>query len=435
MKFFKLFAVFVFLFSSDIFSQGKTNTVDCFQIISGTVREKPFNKTLKNATVKLFKETKLIKIITSNNKGQFNFKVDCDASYFISTKKDNYSESKKNLITSNTSNIKVEVVLYLKQKKSNCTEIFNGRVSDEFTNIPIEGVTVEIKSKNNKLIASDITNSNGNYHFNLPCNQQYLVFYTKKGYIDTTTEIKTTKTHKKVQRRDITLHLKLCNQKIKGTVFDAETNNPIENSSLVIFENDIQIKKINTDSKGFFRFGAKCGYDYLIKILNTDYEPYESTFHTSAINNKTKEFSIKLQLINKTKSKVVPLKKIERNLPTFEINPFKFELNSYEITKNIAIELDKVVGMMLVNPDLKVELNSHTDSRGPDGYNLNLTDARVQSMMSYLIGKGIDASRISGKGYGDTKLLNDCSKGKRCSERQHQINKRIEIIIKENESI
>ena len=94
-----------------------------------------------------------------------------------------------------------------------------------------------------------------------------------------------------------------------------------------------------------------------------------------------------------------------------------------------ANELDKVVAFLEANPDLTVELSSHTDSRGSDSYNLKLSEDRAQSAVKYIVSKGISASRIKGKGYGETKLLNECANGIECSEEQHRQNRRTEIYI------
>jgi outer membrane protein OmpA-like peptidoglycan-associated protein len=80
-------------------------------------------------------------------------------------------------------------------------------------------------------------------------------------------------------------------------------------------------------------------------------------------------------------------------------------------------------------PKLIVESGSHTDSRGPDRYNDILSDKRAKSTVDYIISKGISPDRISGKGYGERQLTNGCSNGVRCTEEQHQLNRRTEFVI------
>ena len=84
---------------------------------------------------------------------------------------------------------------------------------------------------------------------------------------------------------------------------------------------------------------------------------------------------------------------------------------------------------MKKNPDIIVESRSHTDSRGKDGSNLSLSDRRAKSTVEYIVSRGIDAARISGKGFGETELLNECENFVKCSKAQHQMNRRTEFYI------
>ena len=81
------------------------------------------------------------------------------------------------------------------------------------------------------------------------------------------------------------------------------------------------------------------------------------------------------------------------------------------------------------NPDMKIEINAHTDARGKASYNYKLSDKRATSAKAYLIANGIDASRLVSKGYGETQLKENC--GSKCSEAQHETNRRIEFVIVE----
>jgi outer membrane protein OmpA-like peptidoglycan-associated protein len=86
--------------------------------------------------------------------------------------------------------------------------------------------------------------------------------------------------------------------------------------------------------------------------------------------------------------------------------------------------LDSILIFFKENPDLTVELGSHTDSRGSDEYNNKLSQARAQSAVDYLVEKGIPNDRLVAKGYGKTMLLNNCTTGAPCSEEEHQKNRR-----------
>ncbi|NUO01800.1 MAG: OmpA family protein [Saprospiraceae bacterium] len=83
------------------------------------------------------------------------------------------------------------------------------------------------------------------------------------------------------------------------------------------------------------------------------------------------------------------------------------------------------------NPEVKLEISSHTDSRGSDSYNLQLSQRRADAIVAWLASKGIPADRLVAKGYGETKPVNDCSDGRPCSEEQYQLNRRTEFKVLE----
>ena len=115
------------------------------------------------------------------------------------------------------------------------------------------------------------------------------------------------------------------------------------------------------------------------------------------------------------------------------IKPIYFDLNKFNIRKDAAIELDKIIKVMNENPNMIIELGSHTDCRGTFAANETLSQNRATSSANYIKQRISNPSRISGKGYGETKLINDCgcegTKKSTCSEKQHQVNRRTEFII------
>ena len=80
-------------------------------------------------------------------------------------------------------------------------------------------------------------------------------------------------------------------------------------------------------------------------------------------------------------------------------------------------------------PEMKIHIESHTDSRGNDTYNELLSEKRAQSTLNWIVEQGIDRSRLSAKGYGEKRLLNECSNGVECTEEEHQLNRRSMFII------
>ena len=99
------------------------------------------------------------------------------------------------------------------------------------------------------------------------------------------------------------------------------------------------------------------------------------------------------------------------------------------MNKDAKKELDKVIDLMHKYPEMIIESGSHTDSRGITGYNIWLSTRRAASTVNYILERGIDPSRITGKGYGETQLINGCADGIDCTEAQHAMNRRTEFVI------
>ncbi len=113
------------------------------------------------------------------------------------------------------------------------------------------------------------------------------------------------------------------------------------------------------------------------------------------------------------------------------LNNIYYDYGKWAILPDAAKELDLLISFMKENPELKVELSSHTDSRGNDLFNLDLSQRRAESAVNYVISHGINATRIKGTGYGETQLLNRCANGVNCTAQEHRQNRRTEIYIPE----
>ena len=115
-----------------------------------------------------------------------------------------------------------------------------------------------------------------------------------------------------------------------------------------------------------------------------------------------------------------------------DLDPILFDLDKAEIKERAAAHLDEIATYMLEYPELLIDVRSHTDSRANDDYNLKLSQERVKVTRNYLIQKGVDASRISGRGYGETELVNNCRNNVPCTEAAHEKNRRSEFILSIN---
>lgn len=112
---------------------------------------------------------------------------------------------------------------------------------------------------------------------------------------------------------------------------------------------------------------------------------------------------------------------------TFILKNIHYDFDKSNIRADAAPVLDNLVNIMVKNPSLRIELSSHTDSRGKDDYNEKLSRRRAASAVSYLLGKGIGRSRLVDRGYGERQLLNRCANGVKCTPGEHEANRRTEI--------
>ena len=119
---------------------------------------------------------------------------------------------------------------------------------------------------------------------------------------------------------------------------------------------------------------------------------------------------------------------VECSLINPTILPIYYDYNSANLRPDSKTVIDTTIfALMTEQANISVEIGSHTDSRGRDSYNLDLSQRRAQSVVNYLVSKGISKSRLIAKGHGETKLINRCANGVSCSETEHQENRRTDF--------
>ncbi|MEY4288080.1 MAG: hypothetical protein RLZZ30_168 [Bacteroidota bacterium] len=190
------------------------------------------------------------------------------------------------------------------------------------------------------------------------------------------------------------------------------SNVPIDGAMVRFYANQKEIQRKITPKNGELSFDA-----YLI-----------DSFSITAINYK--EFAMKIPEDHKCDSLISLDCKMKLNTGNTFINldQVLYDYNKWDLRPESIVELDKLVKYMKSN-DLKVELSSHTDSRGNDQYNEWLSQQRSNSCVNYIISKGISPERIIAKGYGEFQLKNRCANDVECTEEEHQQNRRTELRI------
>jgi len=225
-----------------------------------------------------------------------------------------------------------------------------------------------------------------------------------------------------------------CKQYLKGKVKDENNNDVIPAVSVKLFDEELNLIEVTkTDINGEYDFEVECEKRYIIRIEKDGYKTTEKLIKTTRKYEKIIDDVVLMKV-----GENLGVKKVEkgddlRNI--LQLDPIYFELDKADITTQASVELQKIATLMKQYPTMKIDIRSHTDSRAGDRYNLILSQNRAESTIEYLTSQGISPERITGKGYGETQLINGCSNGVSCSEAEHALNRRSEfIILNENET-
>ena len=211
--------------------------------------------------------------------------------------------------------------------------------------------------------------------------------------------------------------LPVCNYEVNTIVTNAKTGAILADAKVsVLDDKNNVITTEQSNAKGEVSYKVECDKYYTIQATKDGFE--SNSFAVTKSNNKGGN--------SKVNAALNPIDLIITETEVI-LNPIFFEFNKSNITKEGAFELDKLVQVMKGNENLVIFAKSHTDSRGSDKYNMILSDNRAKATVQYLISKGIDAAKISGKGYGESEPKVVCSED--CTEEQHAQNRRSEFLI------
>ena len=207
----------------------------------------------------------------------------------------------------------------------------------------------------------------------------------------------------------------VCGVDVNVIVRNAKTQKPLTNAKVAILDEKLNVIESRvTDANGKLLYNVDCDRAYALQASADGYVRGSFTV-TKARGGKVDIAADLTPIDNIIVNGVVVLSDIY------------FEYDKSNITQEGAAELDKLVEAMRSNATMTLMVKAHTDSRGSDEYNLNLSDNRALATVQYVLSKGIDKSRISGKGYGESEPKVKC--GDNCTEEQHAQNRRIEFIV------
>ncbi|WP_300977249.1 OmpA family protein [Flavobacterium sp.] len=218
-----------------------------------------------------------------------------------------------------------------------------------------------------------------------------------------------------------------CKQILKGTLTDKASGAVLAGVQIVLLNKKYKvIGEATTDVLGNYSFKVDCRKTYSVRATKEDYTSKEVVIKIPEITGET---TVDLQL----EASICKVTIGDDLGKCFGIKTIYFDLDKSNIRKEAAMDLDKILDVLQQFPTMKIDIRSHTDCRQTAVYNLALSERRAKATIAWLVSKGIDKSRLTGKGYGESQLINDCgcepTNQSNCTEEQHQMNRRSEFII------
>lgn len=220
-----------------------------------------------------------------------------------------------------------------------------------------------------------------------------------------------------------------CNQSVVGLTKDKKTGMLLPGTTVTLYKDNIKIDSVTVTvgENGKFEFPLDCESSYKIVGNKQNYLQGSVDLMTTDVNNKIHQVTLDLEADEEF---VVIGDRV-----LLKLNTIYFDFDKFDIRPDAEIELKKAIEIMKKYPDIIVEFGAHCDSRGPDVYNDKLSTRRANSTVAYMTARGISSERLTGKGYGERMLVNNCANGVKCTEEEHQLNRRTEFVIKNPETI
>lgn len=331
---------------------------------------------------------------------------------------------------------------------SPCFQKVMGEVRDGVTKEILPNTIVSIQTDDGTPIATQMVQKDGKFQFSLDCNTKYRLKASKKKYTLESKNFATTDISGAELKTKIFLD--------KGSIafvkdekaINATKNKVAETLAVKTPELKSDLKAIESIEKTVseeVEIEPKVATTVAEKNVNEDVEVKTDIVAKEQDESKIvasveetiveKDDEIKKDIVSKEqvetpKVATVATKKNIDNKDVLVLEPVLFDYESSYLNSRAKKELVKIVSIMKENPEMVLECASYTDAKGPENYNMWMSKRRAKRTVEYLVRRGVPASRISGKGYGETKLINNCEDD--CSDEERQVNRRTEFIIVKN---
>ncbi len=199
---------------------------------------------------------------------------------------------------------------------------------------------------------------------------------------------------------------------VKGYVTDAKTNKGLPCSVELSVDSSQQVlSNVQTDETGFYFIALPVNKNYTFTVNRKGYLFYSDVFNLADKPSDS------------TYEKNISLQPVELNA-TVRLKNIQFATKSFELEPVSLIELNKLLQLMNDNPSIKIQINGYTDNVGTAADNLKLSENRAKAVAAYLINKGVDAKRLTAKGFGETKPIAD-----NATDEGKALNRRTEFVV------
>lgn len=289
------------------------------------------------------------------------------------------------------------------EQKEPCLQTIKGEVRDQITNELIPNVIMSLTDENGNPVQTMMATEEASFTFKIDCQNTYKLTASKDSY-NPQSKTFTTNDHSGLE----------LNTKIfldQGRIdFITDPVDETKSNSLASIDTKNEIQPVSIQNPD---------------ITNTPVKEEESIEEELLKKEKVLK---KEEAVVKEKPSVETVKN-KFNEDVLVLKPVIFDYESSYLNQQAKKDLLKVVDVMKKNPDLLIECASYTDAKGSEKYNLWMSQRRAKRTVDYIIRRGINPQRIKGKGYGEAKLINDCTQGDDCTDEQRAINRRTEFKI------
>lgn len=281
-----------------------------------------------------------------------------------------------------------------------CKQFIAGTITDIDTNLALENATVMLQDADKKTLNTITTSADGKFSFTVACESSYTVVAFKEKYTNESKTLTIGKT------RNVTNDGSLALKSLEAIKLEEKQLAENKRKQEIILEEEKKKKEA------------------LAIIALNEAAKKAKADEIKAEEAKKKE---KVDAILKQEKDVV---KDDKDRLIIKTDPIYFDYNMWYIRKESKVVLGRVVALMNKYPGMVIEIGSHTDSRGNAKFNEELSQKRANSTREFIIQSGINANRVSAKGYGESVPIIKCKTDDACSEEDHELNRRSEFVIK-----